>query len=84
MTALCMSGRAAEALSVYRDGHHRLVQDLGIEPSAELQSLHRQILSGRQLDGYPAVRGTRERAVNLDVIAIDQMLDRSSIRREVS
>lgn len=84
MTALCMSGRAAEALSVYRDGRHLLVHDLGVEPSVELQSLHRQILSGRQPDGYPAVSGERARPASLSVIAIDQMRNRSSTRREIS
>jgi len=84
MTALCMSGRAAEALAVYRDGRHRLAQDLGVEPSAELQSLHRQILGGRQLDGYPAVSGQGERPASLGVIAIDQMRDRPSIRKEIA
>jgi DNA-binding SARP family transcriptional activator len=84
MTALCMSGRAAEALAAYRDARRRLVQDLGVEPSVELQSLHRQILSGRQLDGYPAVTGEGARPASLDVIAIDQMRNRSSTRREIS
>jgi DNA-binding SARP family transcriptional activator len=84
MTALCMSGRAAEALAVYRDGRHRLVQELGIEPSAELQSLHRQILGGRQVDGYPAVTGERARSASLDVIDIDHIRNRSSTRREIS
>jgi DNA-binding SARP family transcriptional activator len=84
MTALCMSGRAAEALAVYRDGRHRLAQDLGVEPSAELQTLHREILGGRQLNGNPAVSAGKARSANLDVIAIDQMRNRSSIRREIS
>jgi DNA-binding SARP family transcriptional activator len=83
MTALCMSGRAAEALAVYREGRHQLVQDLGVEPSAELQSLHRQILSGRQVDGYPTVTGEGAWSANLDVIAIDRIRKRPSIRREV-
>lgn len=84
MTALCMSGRAAEALAVYRDGRHRLARDLGVEPSTELQSLHRQILGGRQVDGYSAVSGEEARGANLDVIAIDHLRNRSSTRREIS
>jgi DNA-binding SARP family transcriptional activator len=83
MTALCMSGQAAEALAVYRDGRDRLVQDLGIEPSADLQALHHQILGGRQSLGYPAVSGPREETVNLGVVAIDQMRHRS-LRREIT
>jgi len=44
MLALYRSGRQAEALQVYRDGRRKLVEDLGIEPGAALQTLHASML----------------------------------------
>jgi DNA-binding SARP family transcriptional activator len=44
MTALYRSGRQADALARYRDGRQRLVDELGIEPSAELRGLEQAIL----------------------------------------
>ena len=44
MTALYRSGRQADALARYRDGRQRLVDELGIEPGAELRSLEQAIL----------------------------------------
>ena len=44
MLALYQSGRQAEALDAYRSARRRLVDDLGIEPSADLQELERAIL----------------------------------------
>ena len=46
MIAWYRSGRQAEALQVFRDLRGRLVSELGVEPGAELQRLHQQILSG--------------------------------------
>jgi DNA-binding SARP family transcriptional activator len=42
--ALYRSGRQAEALAAYRTGRAALVDELGIEPSPELQRLERAIL----------------------------------------
>ena len=39
MLALYRSGRQAEALDVYRDARRVMVEQLGIEPGAELQRL---------------------------------------------
>lgn len=44
MLALYRSGRQAEALAVYRDTFRVLGEELGIEPSAELQRLEHAIL----------------------------------------
>ena len=44
MVALYRSGRQAQALEVYREGRSTLVGEVGIEPSAGLQELHRAML----------------------------------------
>lgn len=44
MLALYRAGRQAEALQAYQDARRTLVEELGIEPSPELQELHGAIL----------------------------------------
>jgi peptide/nickel transport system substrate-binding protein len=44
MVALYRSGRQTQALEVYREGRATLVAEIGIEPSAGLQELHRAML----------------------------------------
>jgi DNA-binding SARP family transcriptional activator len=44
MLALYRSGRQADALRVYQDARRLLVEELGLEPSVQLQQLHAQIL----------------------------------------
>jgi len=44
MMALARSGRQAEALAAYDECRHRLADELGIDPGAQLQKLHRAIL----------------------------------------
>jgi DNA-binding SARP family transcriptional activator/predicted negative regulator of RcsB-dependent stress response len=46
MRALHAAGRPADAMTVYHDGRARLVDQLGVEPSAALQDLYGQILDG--------------------------------------
>jgi tetratricopeptide (TPR) repeat protein len=46
MRALHGEGRTAEALTVYAAFRRSMVEELGIEPSAELAELQRQLLSG--------------------------------------
>ena len=41
MLALYRAGRQSEALAAYRDARHTFVEELGIEPSAELRGLER-------------------------------------------
>jgi DNA-binding SARP family transcriptional activator len=52
MLALYRSGRQAEALQTYQEGRRILVDQLGIEPSRDLQQLHGAIL--RQETGLQA------------------------------
>jgi DNA-binding SARP family transcriptional activator len=47
MVALDRSGQRIEALNVFRRTRERLVEELGVEPGAELRELHQCLLSGR-------------------------------------
>lgn len=53
MRAYHLSGRRSEALDCYREGRRILIAELGVEPGAELQELHRTVLEG---DGPAPVR----------------------------
>ncbi|MFH8570279.1 BTAD domain-containing putative transcriptional regulator [Streptomyces sp. NPDC017993] len=44
MRAHHLSGRRAAALEVYREGRRIMADELGIEPSASIQQLHRRVL----------------------------------------
>lgn len=59
MLALYRGGRHAEALTVFRDGRAKLVEELGVEPGATLQRLHTQILAqDTALDAPPPTTPT--------------------------
>lgn len=86
MLALHRAGRSADALGHYRRLRERLVAELGTDPSAALQDLHRQILAAdpdllptaagttalpRQLPGAPAsFVGRRNELDRLDATGI--------------
>jgi DNA-binding SARP family transcriptional activator/tetratricopeptide (TPR) repeat protein len=56
MLALYRSGRQAEALKVYGQLRHALVEDLGIEPSAAMKQLERDVLAqDPALDVHPSL-----------------------------
>src|SRR5262249_13767185 len=58
MTALYQAGRQADALEVYQRTRDALVEQLGLEPSNELQRLEHAILTGDPLleaPGTPAI-----------------------------
>ena len=63
MLALYRSGRQAEALAVYRNTRHMLVEELGLEPSPALQELERAILRADPAlePVLPAVEGMQPR-----------------------
>jgi len=68
--ALYRSGRQADALASYRDARRALVEELGLEPSRELQELEHAILTqdpvldapGRRARAAAAVEGRRRSA----------------------
>lgn len=50
IVALRDAGRKADALAAYRRARETLVEELGIEPGAQLQRLHQELLSEDELD----------------------------------
>jgi DNA-binding SARP family transcriptional activator len=76
MLALYRSGRQAEALEVYRSARETLVDQLGIEPSPDLQRLEQAILRhDRQLDlgarAAPATPPTPDRRKTVTILFTD-------------
>lgn len=47
MVALHRCGRTIEATEVFRGFRDRLVEEMGLEPSAEFEEMHRRLLNGR-------------------------------------
>ncbi len=56
MRALYLAGRQAEALDLYRETKRRFADELGLDPSPELQRLERAILNHDPELGTPKVR----------------------------
>ena len=55
MRALAASGRQAEALAAYGAIRGRLADELGIDPGAELQAVHLEVLRGEAAAGHAVV-----------------------------
>jgi DNA-binding SARP family transcriptional activator len=58
MLALCRSGQQSAALAVYRDTRRLLIEEQGLEPSADLKRLEHAILNADPLVEVPAPRPT--------------------------
>ncbi|KQS71311.1 BTAD domain-containing putative transcriptional regulator [Modestobacter sp. Leaf380] len=56
MRALHRSGRRAEAVGAYRDGHRTMVDGAGLEPNRELKDLHQVILRSDEPAGAGGAR----------------------------
>ncbi|MFI7126951.1 BTAD domain-containing putative transcriptional regulator [Nonomuraea sp. NPDC050153] len=52
--ALDQAGRRSEALGAYQDARRTLVDELGLEPGAELTDAHRRVLAGESRRSTPA------------------------------
>jgi DNA-binding SARP family transcriptional activator len=57
MLALYQSGRRADALAAFQDARGVLREELGVDPAAELQRLHQQILAADPELGSTAYQG---------------------------
>ena len=58
MLALYRAGRQADALTAYREARHALVDELGIEPGAELRELEQAILNHDPALAAPPLTGS--------------------------
>ncbi|MFF0791074.1 BTAD domain-containing putative transcriptional regulator [Streptomyces spiralis] len=61
MLALFRSGRQADALAVYDEGRRFLAEELGLEPSRRLRTLHAEILADSPTARGPAPAGRAPR-----------------------
>jgi DNA-binding SARP family transcriptional activator len=62
ITALWAAGRTADALSAYRQARRTSVEELGVEPCAELQRAHAAILKGQPPAGLARRHGPHRAA----------------------
>ncbi len=54
MVALHRCGRSIEATEVFRGFRDRLIEEMGLDPSSELEQMHRRLLNGRDPEGSAA------------------------------
>lgn len=78
MLALYRAGRRSEALGVYQGARKALVAELGVDPSGDLQRLHRAIL-----EGDPSLSDSGPPALGLESLAISIPRRRRFEPREV-
>ncbi|GAA3219696.1 BTAD domain-containing putative transcriptional regulator [Dactylosporangium siamense] len=69
MLALYRAGQQTEALAVYDEGRRFLASEFGVEPTAELRALHRQILGHTVPCEAPPPRGLVGRSAELEALA---------------
>ncbi|WP_162451453.1 BTAD domain-containing putative transcriptional regulator [Phytoactinopolyspora mesophila] len=69
MTALYRCGRAAEALEEFRHARAKAIDELGLEPGADLRELERAILTEDPALDPPYARAARTRAVPAELPA---------------
>ena len=62
MLALYRDGRQSEALAAYQDARTALVEQIGVEPGAELRALHEAVLGQDPALDLPGSAGTRSGA----------------------
>ncbi len=60
MRAFAGAGRRADALDVYRTARRRLIDELGVEPGAELAAVHAAVLAGEPADPVRISSAERE------------------------
>jgi len=66
MRALAAAGRQAGALAVYESLRGRLADELGIDPSAQLQAVHLEVLRGKvEMTPASGDRGRQRRRTNV-------------------
>ncbi|TDE41393.1 AfsR/SARP family transcriptional regulator [Nonomuraea mesophila] len=77
MTVLARTGRTAEALSVFQGVRERLAEELGIDPSEQIQRVHHAILTGEETAPVrpPARRPQQLPPVTRRLIGRDKMMD---------
>ena len=81
MLALYRCGRQAEALEAYRDARTTLVEEIGVEPSADLRDLHEAIL--RQEPSLDVEAAAVELPRELDATASPPLIGRDDELRRL-